>query len=256
MRDIKILLVEDARSLRHEISASLGTAGVRVDALASIPEARQRLARVEPRFLILDVDGQTDDIFSFLSELDSLGVETIVLADDTQTSQRIEYFERRVLDVIPKPLDMRELNLRLRRFLRPRPMMDVAPQMEIACGRATLDIANRALRQGRKKPVPLTASEFRLLYLLIQKETRVIDRIEIVREVLGHGQDSTSRSIDVMISKLRRKLDDVGAKRFIRSVRSEGYMLVGEERHEPRADSSHALPNKRKLVGTNGSDAG
>ena len=230
MKDIKILLVEESASLRQEICASLGKAGARVEAFAFIPEVRQILLRQPPRFLILDVDGQRDDVLSFLSELDSIGIETIVLADDTETAQRVEFYERRVMDVISKPLHFHEVNLRLRRFLRPRLTSETPRQMDIACGRAILDVATRSLRQMRKKPVTLTGSEFRLLYLLIQKDGRVVDRISIMREVLGQSQDSTSRSINVIISKLRRKLEDIDSGRYIRSVRSEGYMLIGEER--------------------------
>ncbi len=252
MKDIEILLVEAAHGLRHEISASLGKAGARVEALASIFEARQSLLRLRPRFLILDVDGQSDDVFSFLSELDSLNVQTIVLADDTQINQRIEYFERRVMDVIPKPLHLHEVNLRLRRFLRPHPVTKPDLQIELACGRATLDIATRSLRQSRKKSVALTASEFRLLYLLLQKDGSVIDRAIIMRDVLGQSQDSTSRSINVIISKLRRKLDDIDSGCFIRSVRSEGYILVDEQRYAPRTEASDAFPNNKMFGSLNG----
>lgn len=248
MKDIQILLVEDARSLRQDISAFLSGSGARVEAVASILDARQRLVRLEPRFLILDVDDQSADVLSFLSELDSLGLETLVLANDTDTKQRIEFFERRVMDVIQKPVDLHELGLRLRRLLRARRPTETPPLMELACGNAVLDIRSRTLRNARKKPVPLTASEFRLLFMLIQNEAHVVDRTEIVREVLGHGQDSMSRSIDVMISKLRRKLDEVCSERFIRSVRSEGYMLIGDERAQSR--TSNESTKTKNLVGT------
>ncbi len=252
MKDIEILLVEGARGLRHDISASLGLAGARVKASGTIFEARQSLLNHKPRFLILDVDGQSEDVLSFLSELDSLNIATIVLADDTQIDQRIEYFERRVMDVVPKPLHLHEVNLRLRRFLRPNPATKPDLQIEIACGRATLDIATRSLRQARKKTVALTGSEFRLLYLLLQKDGAVVDRTIIMRDVLGQSQDSTSRSINVIMSKLRRKLDDIDSGRFIRSVRSEGYMLVGEDKDEPRADTSYISPNIKMRDSING----
>ena len=251
MKDISILLVEDSLSLRRGIAAFLIESGAHVEAAASIREARQRLMRHEPRFVLLDVDGQDEDVLSFLSELDSLNIETLVLADDTSPSQRIDFFERWVMDVMPKPIDLHEIGLRLRRLLRARRISAPTPQVELACGQATLDIRSRTLRNARKKPVPLTASEFRLLYLLIQNEMRVVDRMDIAREVLGHGQDSISRSIDVMISKLRRKLEDIGSERHIRSVRSEGYMLINEERNTLRPSRSSSLSHESQdLVST------
>ena len=69
--------------------------------------------------------------------------------------------------------------------------------------------------------------------------------------MLGHGQDSISRSIDVMISKLRRKLDDVASERFIRSVRSEGYMLISEDRADTTHESaSRDMTSLNSLVST------
>lgn len=251
MKDISILLVEESLNLRREIAAFLSESGARVEAVASIRDARQKLLRGEPRLLLLDVDHQDDDVLSFLSELDSLQIETLVLTDDTSERQRIEFFERRVMDIMPKPIKMYEIGLRLRRFLRPRRMVVAEPQVELTCGKATLDIRSRTLRNIRKKPVSLTASEFRLLYLLIQNEMRVVDRLEIVREVLGHSHGNMSRSIDVMISKLRRKLDEIGSERFIRSVRSEGYMLISEDRADTRQESaSRDMTRVKSLVST------
>jgi len=107
------------------------------------------------------------------------------------------------------------------------------------------------LRNGRKTQITLTGSEFRLLYLLIQNEARVVDRHAIARAVMGQGQESMSRSIDVMISKLRRKLEDIGSERHIRSVRSEGYMLIGEEQSMLSQGSASSLTHEsRDLVST------
>jgi two-component system response regulator CpxR len=107
------------------------------------------------------------------------------------------------------------------------------------------------LRNGNKKQIALTGSEFRLLYLLIQNEARVVDRQEIARAVMGQSQEAVSRSIDVMISKLRRKIEDIGSERHIRSVRSEGYMFIGEERAALRHGRTSSLTNEsRDLVST------
>jgi len=250
LKDILILLVEDARDLRKIASACLSQSGARVDAVASITDARRRVLKAPPNLLILDPDSQSEDILSFLSELGSLGIDTIMLTDRLDGDSRIDFFERGVLDIVPKPLQPHELFLRVMRFWKPKRGGVVPAQIETACGAAMLDITTRTLRNGRKPGVALTGSEFRLLYLLIQNEHRVVERAEIARTVLGQGQDGLSRSIDVMISKLRRKLEDVSSGQFIRSVRSEGYMLIGEERivslQERGASQANENPN---LVG-------
>jgi len=251
LKDISILLIEEARDLRQALSACLEESGARVDMLASIAEARRRIPRLAPKLIILDPDAQTDDVLSFLSELDSLAIDTIVLDGQSDGAARIDYFERGVLDVIPKAAKEREFFLRVTRFYKAKRGAKRPAHVEMPCGAAMLDITNRTLKNGHKLNISLTGSEFRLLYLLIQNEKKVVERREIARSVLGQGQDGTSRSIDVMISKLRRKLEDVGSERFIRSVRSEGYMLIGEDRTNVRQGHIHPQVNDtQNFVGT------
>ena len=229
-----VLLVAGARDLRQTITASLGLSFARIDAVSSIAEARRFFQRAKPNLVLLDPDHQSEDVLSFVSELDSLNLDVMILTQQCDVESRIDFFERNILDVIPKPIDMRELSARVMRFYKRKRSAPVPTQIEMACGAATLDITHRLLRHGRKPQVRLTGSEFRLLYLLIQNEAYVVERSEIARAIMGQAQESMSRSIDVMISKLRRKLDDIESERQIKSVRSEGYMLIGEERHTPR----------------------
>jgi DNA-binding response OmpR family regulator len=251
LKDITILLIEKTLDQRKALSACLEESGARVDALASIAEARRRIPRLGPQLIILDPEAQTEDVLSFLSELDSLALDSIVLDGQANAAKRLDYFERGVLDVIPKPAEQREFVLRVARFYKAKRSAPLPTHVEMPCGAASLDITSRTLKNGRKTSAALTGSEFRLLYLLIQNEKRVVERREIARIVLGQGQDGTSRSIDVMISKLRRKLEDVGSERFIRSVRSEGYMLIGEERTNGRQGRTLSQVNDtQNLVGT------
>lgn len=250
LQDTAILLIEGSRDVRGALSACLSQSGARVEAVATIAEARRRIPRIAPSLVILDPDAQTEDILSFLSELDSLVINAMIFGGVSESATRIDYFERGVLDVIPKPAEPREFLLRVARFYKPKRNPTVPAHVEMPCGAAILDITNRTLRNGRKAHVVLTGSEFRLLYLLIQNEKRVVERREIGRVVLGQGQDGASRSIDVMISKLRRKLEDVSSERFIRSVRSEGYMLISDERIKMRAGRVSSQVNDNNFVGT------
>jgi two-component system OmpR family response regulator len=251
LKDISILLVEDDRDLRQAMTACLSPLGARVDSVNSIADARRRFPRMQPHLLILDPASQPDDVLSFLSELDSLGIDAIVVTDQADAANRIDFFQRGTLDVIPKPLDMRELGLRVARFYKAKRHSAIPTQVEMPCGAAILDITNRSLRNGRKAQISLTGSEFRLLHLLIQNEGRVVNRQEIGRAVMGQGQEALSRSIDVMISKLRRKLEDIESERHIRSVRSEGYMFIGDQRSTPRhARTSSLTHESRDLVST------
>ncbi|MDB5641124.1 MAG: Copper-sensing two-component system response regulator CpxR [Hyphomicrobiales bacterium] len=217
------------------VSAYLAQHGWIVDAATSLVEARRQIESQRPDVVLIALDVGSADVLAFLGELKLDGVESFVISDSSRVLDRIACLERGALDYMAKPVDLRELVLRLKRVWRSGPKANLPPNMEISCGVATLDIASRVLRGPGARPVLLTPSEFRLLYLLLRNEGRIVERVVIARDVLGHSEANLSRSVDVMVSKLRRKLGMSSSGRFVRNVRSEGYALVRDERERTRA---------------------
>jgi DNA-binding response OmpR family regulator len=241
VEDIRLLLVEESSALRKIVSAYLGQFGWAVDHASSLAEAREKIAQVQPDVVIVSQE-QSDELLAFLTELDQQGIDAVVASESARVQDRIACFEQGAADFMDKPLDLRELVLRLKRLWRGRSKAALPTSMDMQCGGAVLDIASRVLRKGAGRPVPLTPSEFRLLFLLLRNDGRIVDRALIARDVLGHNEVNVSRSVDVMVSKLRRKLALAESGRFVRNVRSEGYVLVPEGRERRRGESPDDNP--------------
>ena len=208
--------------------------GWAVEDSTNLAEARVQVDNRRPDVVLVTLEFGAGDVLSFLGDLKDNGIDTFVISESLRVQDRIACLEQGASDFMSKPVDLRELVLRLKRVLRTGPKAALPSNMNIPCGGATLDIASRVLRAAGTRPVLLTPSEFRLLYLLLRNEGRIVDRALIARDVLGHSETNLSRSVDVMVSKLRRKLGLAGSGRFVRNVRSEGYVLVREERERLR----------------------
>lgn len=234
MKEKKILLIEGAQASRALASTYLAQAGFKVEEASSLREARLRLAGASLDLAIIDLDLDMRGTMSLVSELDSRGIPSIVHSEVAGSEHNILCLECGAQDVMTRPMNLRELHLRVARLWRMQATPPPPVLMEMVCGDSTLDVAKRQLRGPSQTRIPLTASEFRLLFLLLKDEGSVIARHTIARDVLGQTHDSSSRSVDVMVSKLRRKLELAQARRFIRSIRSEGYLLIAEERERPR----------------------
>lgn len=237
MDDARILLVEESSALRKIMATYLAQYGWAVEDSMSLLEARIQIDNIRPDVVIVALEFGADDVLNFLDELNQDGIDAVVTSESSRVQDRIACLEHGAMDFMTKPLDLRELVLRLKRLWRTGVKGALPSNMELACGGAVLDIASRVLRGGSARPVMLTPSEFRLLYLLLRNEGRIVERMLIARDVLGHSEANLSRSVDVMVSKLRRKLALAGSGRFIRNVRSEGYVLVREERERIRGMS-------------------
>jgi DNA-binding response OmpR family regulator len=220
------------------ISAYLAQHSWAIEDSTNLAEARIQIENARPDVVIVALEFGTDEVLSFLGDLRDSGIETFVISESIRVQDRIACLEQSASDFMSKPVDLRELVLRLKRLWRTSPGAALPSNMDIPCGGATLDIASRVLRAAGARPVLLTPSEFRLLYLLLRNEGRIVDRAIIARDVLGHSEANLSRSVDVMVSKLRRKLGLAGSGRFVRNVRSEGYVLVREERERLRTTAS------------------
>jgi DNA-binding response OmpR family regulator len=234
LEDLRILLVEKSPALRKLISSYMGQHGWAVEDSTNLAEARVQIDNRRPDVVLVALEFGADEVLFFLGDLGDGGIDTFVISESTRVQDRIACLEQGAFDFMSKPVDLRELVLRLKRLSRSGSKDALPSNMDIPCGGATLDIASRVLRATGSRPVLLTPAEFRLLYLLLRNEGRIVDRALIARDVLGHSETNLSRSVDVMVSKLRRKLGLAGSGRFVRNVRSEGYVLVREERERLR----------------------
>ena len=188
----------------------------------------------EHQVIILDVMLPGMDGFEVLKQLRRTSdIPVLMLTSRGEEPDRIVGLEIGADDYLPKTFSTRELLARLRavtrRAARPVPGAQPEVEREIVVGKLRVNAAARVALLG-DQPLTLTPVEFDLLAALARARGRVKSREQLLEEIRDRNYDVFDRSIDVHISTLRRKLgDDAKEPRFIRTVRSAGYMLINPD---------------------------
>jgi len=160
-------------------------------------------------------------------------VALIILTGRSENVDKVVGLELGADDYVTKPFDPRELLARIRSVLRrsvPRRVPPLDPTKGgdvVAFSGWSLDLHRRELTSPAGELIKLTSYEFELLAVLAQRPGRTLSRDQILDLIANRNWDPTDRSIDVLVGKLRRKLnDDPRQPRFIKTVRSAGYMFA------------------------------
>jgi len=229
-----ILIVDDDSDIRRLTSQLLGDNGFRVTAEGD-GAAMQRLMAVESYDLaVLDVMLPGEDGFALCRKLRAVSKMPIVMltarADETD---RVVGLELGADDYVLKPFSPRELVARIRAHLRRvRESAPAAPKPRVkrlVFDGWTIDPIRRELRNAEGTLVSLTGTEFDLLTVLAERAQRVLSRDQLLDLVRGRIAHAYDRSIDVSISRLRRKIEPFPDEpRFIRTVRNGGYVFTAE----------------------------
>lgn len=224
-----VLLVEDAAPFRRMVASFLKRCRFEVHEASSKAAARLMLKTVRPEILLLDLELEDGESFDFLREAADLGVPAIVLSARAGVHDRLRAFQLGAQDYMVKPLSFLELRLRMGRL---RDEVDIdRPKQIIDFGSFVLDLQRRCVRhvrgQGWGQTVELSEAELLLARLFIGAGDKVLTRDTIAREALGRRFGEHSRAVDMLVSKLRRKLDPTGRASVIAAVRGEGYRFGG-----------------------------
>jgi DNA-binding response OmpR family regulator len=219
---MKILIVEDSAPTRDLLQRSLEEAGHSVS-LASRLSTGMRLA-LEGDFelAIVDVmlpDGSGLDVCRAVRGRGA-SLPILILSARSEVEDRIAGLDAGGDDYLRKPFALGELRARIRALGR---RATLAPPTEIRSGGTVVDLAGRRLtRDGQE--VTLTAREWTVLDVLAEHVGRVVARSEVISIAWPRPGPGASESLDVIVSRLRRKLGDAGALR-IRTVRGHGFVL-------------------------------
>ncbi|MBF0373104.1 MAG: response regulator transcription factor [Alphaproteobacteria bacterium] len=218
-----ILVVDDDPAVRALVAALLGAAGHRVTQAADGLEMRGVLDADEVDLILLDLMLPDADGTALAREVRARsGVGIIMLTSRTGPDDRAGGLEGGADDYVTKPFYPRELLARVRNVLdrtRGRP----APAGEVWRFEGwALDIENRSLT-GPSGPADLTPAEFDLLALLVTRAGRILGRDRLVTALSGSEADTGPRAIDILISRLRRKLGDPA---LIETCRGHGYRFA------------------------------
>jgi two-component system phosphate regulon response regulator OmpR len=232
MESLNILIVDDDLRLRDLLERYLTAQGFKARCAANAAAMRRALAEHHVDLIVLDLMLPDADGFMLCRSLRSEGIETpiIMLTAKGDEVDRIVGLEIGADDYLGKPCNPRELVARIRAVMRRRPRLvgsaPQADQMPLRFGRFFFDPAARQLLDG-DAPVKLTSGEFAVLAAFTAHPLETLTRERLMSLARGRGHDAFDRSIDVVVSRLRRLLeDDPRAPRWLQTVWGEGYVFV------------------------------
>jgi len=227
----RILVVDDDTELRALLTSYLGDQGYAVSAVEGGPAMRNTLAQSEFDLVILDLMLPGEDGLQLCRELRTRSrIPILMLTARGDELDRIIGLEMGADDYLPKPFHPRELLARIRSILRRVQDLGAEPPARaLRFSGWTLDLGLRHLVGADGVAVPLSTGEFRLLQALVENANRVMSRDRLMDVLSGREAGPFDRSVDVMVSRLRRRLGDGGREpEIIKTVRNEGYVLASK----------------------------
>jgi DNA-binding response OmpR family regulator len=221
----RLLIVDDDKELAQMLREILELNDYAVEAVTDGETAMQRIAAAPPDLMILDVMLPGMDGFEVLRHVRAKqDLPVIMLTARGEEAERIQGLTSGADDYIPKPFNPAELVARIHNVLRRSVPEDKTPDILVA-GSLALDRPKRELRVDGHE-VSLTAAELRVLEQLMRKEGEVLSRAHLTELALNRPLEAYDRSIDTLVSKLRKKLAAAGLQgNCIRSLRGHGYVL-------------------------------
>lgn len=235
MTETHILLVEDDPGISGPLAGFLREKGFKTSISESVETAAEVLGRGDVDLVLLDVMLPGQDGLELCRRLRTTGgTRIIMLTALSEPTDKVIGLEVGADDYVTKPFDLRELLARIRALLRRAPIAESGwrrpnTEMVLRFSGFVFHPHRRFLRSPTGLRVPLTGAETDLLLVFCQNARNVISREELISLTRGEGYAISTRSIDLLVSRLRRKLtgDDPLAD-LIRTVRTDGYAFQPE----------------------------
>ncbi|HYV99527.1 MAG TPA: response regulator transcription factor [Gemmatimonadaceae bacterium] len=221
---MRVLIVEDEPDVREFLARVIREAAWAADVVGDATEALSWLATGEFDLVVLDLGLPDLDGFEVCKRMRARGDRTavLVLTARNDINDRVRALDAGADDYLAKPFAPAELCARLRALAR-RPALAHAPVMELAD--LQLDVATRrAMRAG--EPIALTAREFALLEYLMRNAHRVVTRTGIMAHVWDDNFDPGGNAVDVLILRVRNKIEREGLPVLLHTMRGVGYILT------------------------------
>jgi two-component system phosphate regulon response regulator OmpR len=218
-----LLIVDDDRRIRDLLSRFLTGEGYRVTTADTAADARSKLKSLSFDLLILDVMMPGESGFDFAKALRSTStVPILMLTARDATESRIKGLEMGADDYLSKPFEPRELSLRIANILKRAQPAAASPAESVRFGPFVYHLARGELRKG-EKIIKLTDRERAMLRILSGTPGETVSRMDLA----GHGGSVSERAVDVLVNRLRRKIErNTANPLYVQTVRGIGYRLV------------------------------
>lgn len=240
-----ILVVDDDADIRELLQQYLEKSGFKVSTAANGRQMRSVLAAGAVQLIVLDLMMPHEDGLHLCRELTATQthpVPILMLTARNEEADRILGLEMGADDYLTKPFSSRELLARIRAILRRARMIPTELRVSgnerlLRFGSWSLDTHARHLIDSSAAIVSLSGAEYRLLRVFLDHPQRVLTRDQLLNLTQNRESEYFDRSIDILVSRLRKRLrDDTREPRYIKTLRSEGYIFSSTvERQEDAA---------------------
>jgi two-component system response regulator RegX3 len=226
----RILLIEDEESISEPLASALEREGFTALVAQTSEDGLEAFRSRSPDLVLLDVmlpDGDGRDVLRQIRSTSRVPV--IMVTARGQEMERVIGLELGADDYVAKPFSAAELIARIRAVLRrtASPAPSEKPVLEVGDIRMNLD--TREVTRG-ERPVQLTLKEFELLRMLMEEAGRVVRRTDLMDEVWDPNWYGSTKTLDVHVSSLRKKLaDDPASPRYIHTARGVGFRFASAE---------------------------
>ena len=223
----KIFVIEDDENIRNLIKMALEGNGYQVEAFENAEDALAVIDKVKPDLAICDLMLPGIDGLEAIKRIRRMpeikDMLLMILTAKDREFDKVTGLDCGADDYMTKPFGIMELSARIRSMLRRTPQKEEHPQQLFINGMQIDTGAREVLIDGRN--VELTYREFELLMYLYQNNQRVVSRDELLDKLWGYDCDVETRTVDIHIGTLRKKLGDEGSE-SIKTVRNVGYRLI------------------------------
>lgn len=229
----KILVCDDEPHLREMVAEYLCERGYRVSEAPNATELKVKLDSEQPDLIVLDVNMPGTDGLTALRDLRATSeIPVIMLTAASEVIDRVIGLEMGADDYVGKPVDLRELEARIKAALRRQVAVDLQIEHKdkargtITFGTCRLDLDGARLFGDDGNEIAITAMEYSLLKVFAENRGRVLNRDQLLEQAHDKSWEPFDRSIDLRISRLRRKIEANPTKpETIRTVRGIGYVF-------------------------------
>ena len=223
---MRILLIEDEQELLSLMAARLRSLGYAVDTAAEGREGHYMGCEYPIDIAVVDLGLPDWDGIEIIQRWRNatLSFPILILTARSRWQEKVEGLEAGADDYLVKPFHVEELLARIRALIRRSGRWS---RSNLSCGPITVDPARQEVRVD-ERTVVLTSYEYRLLEYLMLRAGEVVSKTDLSEHCYEDGTDRDSNVLEVLVGRLRRKLDPEGTLKPIETLRGRGYRLAGE----------------------------
>ena len=221
---MRVLLVEDDQTIAEFVERGLKEAGFAVERAADGRTGLNRAAAEPYDAAIVDVMLPQMDGLSLIDALRARGIRTpvLILSAKRTVDDRVRGLQTGGDDYLTKPFDFAELLARVQALIRRG--TGASEPTRLSVGDLSLDLLSRKVQRGGQL-IDLRPREFALLEYLMRNAGRVVSKTSILSHVWGYNFDPNTNVVDVLVSRLRDRVDKPFAEKMLQTVRGVGYVL-------------------------------